>query len=41
MTLLIQITDTHILPPGEVLYGSVDTALHLKEKDWWWTISKT
>jgi Icc protein len=31
MTLLIQITDTHILPPGEVLYGSVNTALHLKE----------
>lgn len=29
MTLLIQITDTHILPPGEVLYGSIDTALHL------------
>jgi len=31
MTLLIQITDTHILPPGEVLYGSVDTARHLAE----------
>ena len=31
MTALIQLTDTHILPPGEVLYGSVDTALHLKE----------
>jgi 3',5'-cyclic AMP phosphodiesterase CpdA len=31
MTLLIQITDTHILPPGEVLYGSIDTALHLTE----------
>lgn len=30
MTLLIQLTDTHILPPGEVLYGSIDTALHLK-----------
>lgn len=31
MTLLIQITDTHILPPGEVLYGSVDTKRHLQE----------
>jgi len=31
MTLLIQITDTHILPPGEVLYGNVDTALHMRE----------
>jgi len=31
MTLLIQLTDTHILPPGEVLYGSIDTALHLKK----------
>ena len=31
MTLLLQITDTHILPPGEVLYGSIDTALHLRE----------
>ena len=31
MTFLIQITDTHILPPGEVLYGEVDTARHLKE----------
>ena len=31
MTMLIQITDTHILPPGEVLYGSTDTALHLKQ----------
>ena len=30
MTMLIQITDTHILPPGEVLYGSIDTAKHLK-----------
>lgn len=29
MTLLIQITDTHILPPGEVLYDEVDTELHL------------
>lgn len=31
MTFLIQITDTHILPPGELLYGEVDTARHLKE----------
>ena len=31
MTLLIQITDTHILPPGEVRYGDVDTALHLED----------
>lgn len=31
MTLLIQITDTHILPPGEILYDEVDTALHLTE----------
>ena len=31
MTLLIQITDTHILPPGKILYDSVDTALHLRE----------
>lgn len=31
MTLLIQITDTHILPKGEILYGEVDTALHLAE----------
>jgi len=31
MTFLIQITDTHILPPGEVLYDEVDTARHLKE----------
>lgn len=30
MTLLLQITDTHICPPGELLYGSIDTALHLK-----------
>ena len=29
MTLLIQITDTHILPPGEILYDEVDTTLHL------------
>ena len=31
MTLLIQITDTHILPPGEILYDEVDTTLHLAE----------
>ena len=31
MTLLIQITDTHILPPGEILYGSIDSALHLEQ----------
>ena len=31
MTLLVQITDTHILPPGELLYGSTDTATHLRE----------
>lgn len=31
MTTLIQITDTHILPPGEVLYGNIDTALHLRQ----------
>jgi len=31
MTMLIQITDTHILPPGELLYGRTDTALHLAE----------
>ena len=31
MTLLIQITDTHILPPGEILHGEVDTTLHLAE----------
>ena len=31
MAFLIQITDTHILAPGEVLYNSIDTALHLKE----------
>ena len=31
MTFLIQITDTHILPPGEVLYREVDTARHLAE----------
>jgi len=31
MTLLIQITDTHILPPGEVLYGNIESATHLRE----------
>lgn len=31
MTSLIQISDTHILPPGKVLYGEIDTALHLQE----------
>ncbi len=30
MSFLIQISDTHILPPGQVLYDSVDTALHLR-----------
>jgi len=30
MTHLVQLTDTHILPPGEVLYGSIDSATHLK-----------
>lgn len=31
MTLLAQITDTHVLPPGEVLYGDIDTARHLSD----------
>ncbi len=31
MTLLVQITDTHILPPGELLHSSVDSARHLQE----------
>ena len=31
MTLLVQITDTHILSRGELLYGTVDTATHLRE----------
>jgi 3',5'-cyclic AMP phosphodiesterase CpdA len=31
MAFLIQITDTHILPPGELLYNNIDTALHLKK----------
>jgi 3',5'-cyclic AMP phosphodiesterase CpdA len=29
VTLLVQITDTHILPPGQLLYGITDTAAHL------------
>lgn len=31
MTLLVQITDTHIQPKGELLYGQVDTSVHLLE----------
>jgi len=31
LTLLVQITDTHILSRGELLYGTVDTATHLRE----------
>ena len=31
MSLLVQITDTHILPPGELLYGQTDTAAHLRD----------
>lgn len=31
MTLLVQITDTHILERGKLLYGSVDSAEHLRE----------
>jgi len=31
MTLLVQITDTHICPPGDLLYGNTDTAAHLVE----------
>ncbi len=31
MTLVLQLTDTHILPPGQVLYDQVNTALHLRE----------
>jgi 3',5'-cyclic AMP phosphodiesterase CpdA len=30
MTLLVQITDTHILPKGELLYAQVDTSVHLR-----------
>lgn len=29
MTLLVQLTDTHIVEPGERLYGKADTAAHL------------
>jgi len=29
MTLIVQLTDTHIVEPGELLYGKVDTAAHL------------
>ena len=29
MTLLVQLTDTHIVEPGNLLYGKVDTAAHL------------
>ncbi len=29
MTLLVQITDTHIQEPGKLLYGKTDTATHL------------
>jgi len=28
----VQITDTHIVQPGELLYGQVDTAAHLRER---------
>ncbi|HLF30221.1 MAG TPA: metallophosphoesterase [Xanthomonadales bacterium] len=31
MTLLVQMTDTHIETPGKLLYGKVDTAVHLQE----------
>jgi len=31
MTLLIQVTDTHILPPGALLYDSIDSAFHLQQ----------
>ncbi len=31
MTLLVQLTDTHIEVPGKLLYGKVDTARHLQE----------
>lgn len=31
MTLLVQLTDTHIEAPGKLLYGKVDTAKHLQE----------
>jgi Icc protein len=31
MSFLIQLSDTHILPPGELLYKTIDTASHLRE----------
>lgn len=31
MTLLIQITDTHIVAPGNLLYGDIDSERHLRE----------
>jgi Icc protein len=31
MTLIVQLTDTHIDGPGNLLYGKVDTARHLRE----------
>lgn len=31
MTLLVQLTDTHIEAPGALLYGMLDTARHLRE----------
>ena len=31
MTLLVQLTDTHIEAPGALLYGKLDTARHLQE----------
>lgn len=31
MTLLVQLTDTHIEEPGNLLYGKVNTAKHLRE----------
>lgn len=30
MGFLLHLSDTHILPPGELLYGSVDSAAHLR-----------
>ena len=31
MSFLVQLTDTHILEPGKLLYGKVDTAAHLAD----------
>ena len=31
MTLLVQITDTHVVERGTLLYGMADTAGHLAE----------